>query len=305
MNNKANIILTHNCNLRCLHCYIDAKACKEDLEKNYNKTIELIDKLEKDNFKQIMFTGGECLIFPKIVDLIKYAKSKNMIVSIFTNGMIFNQEVLDLVDMVNISVDGPDNIHNYIRQNENSYNNILKVLDYLKTIDKYTTLQMTINNFNYDNLDYLVDLTLSHLNVRTVKIACVINDGRAKENSIYLDKEMLEKVYNKMDSLYEKTKYHIQFVTSLYNKYDFENYCLNEKMMFPIWFDIPNEKYYLLNDKLSTNYDLNEYEFKNIEKDNLLYKKILKENKETIEKEDYIDIEKSLFELIGGNKNEE
>ena len=151
----------------------------------------------------------------------------------------------------------------------------------------------------------MVDLTLSHLNVRTVKLACVIADGRAKENNIYLDKEMLEAVYNKIDSLYEKTKYHIQFITSLYNKYDFENYCLNKKMIFPIWFDIPNEKYYLLNDKLSTNYDLNEYEFKNIEKDNLLYNNVLKENKETIERENYIDIEKHLFKLIGGNKNEE
>ena len=305
MNNKANIILTHNCNLRCLHCYIDAKACKEDLESNYNKALELIDKLEKDNFKQVMFTGGECLIFPKLIDLIKYAKSKNMIVSIFTNGMIFNKEVFDLVDMINISVDGPDNIHNHIRQNENSYSNIIKVLDYLKSIDKYTTLQMTVNNLNYNSLDYLIDLTLSHLNIRTVKIACVIDDGRAKENNIYLDNKMLECVYDKLEYLYDKTKYHIQFVTSLYNKYDFENYCLNEKMMFPIWFDIPKEEYYLLNDKLSTRYDLNNYSFKNIEKDDLLYKKLLKENINKIEGKKYIDIEKTLFELIGGNKNEE
>ena len=304
MNNKANVIITHNCNLRCLHCYIDAKVCKEDFEKNYNKTIELIDKLAKDNFKQIMFTGGECLVFPKILNLIKYAKSKNMVVSIFTNGMIFNKEVFDLVDIVNVSVDGPADIHNYIRQNENSYNNIIKVLDYLKTIDKYTTIQMTINNFNYNNLDYLVDLTLSHLNVRTVKIACVIDDGRAKENNIYLDKNMLKTVSNKLSDLYEKTKYHIQFVTSLYNEYEFKNYCLNEKMMFPIWFDVPNQEYYLLNDKVSKKYDLNKYDFKNIQKDNVLYKKILKENKIEFEKENYIDIEKSLYELIGGNKNE-
>ena len=76
-------------------------------------------------------------------------------------------------------------------------------------------------------------------------------------------------------------------------------------MMFPIWFDIPKEEYYLLNDKLSTRYDLNNYSFKNIEKDDLLYKKLLKENINKIEGKKYIDIEKTLFELIGGNKNEE
>ena len=31
---------------------------------------------------------------------------------------------------------------------------------------------------------------------------------------------MLKKVYDNLDCLYEKTKYHIQFVTNLYNKYD-------------------------------------------------------------------------------------
>ena len=44
MNKKANIILTHNCNLTCKHCYLDAKPCKENFEDNYRKSIEIIDK---------------------------------------------------------------------------------------------------------------------------------------------------------------------------------------------------------------------------------------------------------------------
>ena len=45
MINRANIILTHNCNLRCKHCYIDAKHCKENYEEIFNKAKKIIESL--------------------------------------------------------------------------------------------------------------------------------------------------------------------------------------------------------------------------------------------------------------------
>ena len=52
---------------------------------------------------------------------------------------------------------------------------------------------------------------------------------------------------------------------------------------------------------------MKDYTFDKISREKFIknLKNILKENKEIIERENYIDIEKSLFELIGGNRNEE
>lgn len=305
MNKKANIILTHNCNLKCLHCYINAKPCKEFFDKNYKKTIDVIDKLKNNGFQEIMFTGGECMIFPKLIDLIEYAKSKGFLVSIFTNGMIYNEQIFNLVDLVHISIDGPELIHNFIRQNENSYNNVIKVLDYLKKIDKYTILQMTINNKNYKDIDFLINLTLNHLNVRTVKFAFTSVSGRAKKNSIYCDNNMIHYINNKLSELFIKTKYHIQFLTNLFNKYDFENYCLTGIAGFPLWIDIPDNNYYLLNNEISKVYDLNDFNLNVIKEESVKYLDILTVNKKLIEREEDIDIEQELIKLLGGKQYEQ
>lgn len=302
MINKANIILTHNCNLNCRHCYLDAKNSQEDFKNNYELARELIDQLKKDNISNVMFTGGECMTFPYLKELIMYAKKLNMKVSIFTNGMIFDKEIFDLVDYINISVDGDKNIHNFIRQNKNSYDNIINVLDYLKQIDKHTTIQYTINNLNIDKLDSLIDLTLNHLNIRTVRLVFVSNIGRAKQNNIYCNKDDIEKTYKKLDELYLKTKYHIQFVPNLVKKYDFENYYLSGDLGFPLWFDIPSNKYYVLSEKVSNSRKISEYTKSEVEEESNHFLEILKSNKEKIIKQEYIDVEYEIEKLVKGEK---
>lgn len=303
MISRANIILTHNCNLRCKHCYIDAKYCKENYDEIFNNTRKLLEKLKDTSIKNVMFTGGECMIFSYLKDLIEYAKELGLIVTIFTNGMLFKKEIFDLVDYVNISLDGPKNIHNLIRQNENSYDNVMKVLDYLKQIDKKTTIQVTINKLNVSMMDFLSDLTLNHLNVRTVKLVFVSNDGRASKNNIYHDERDIDYIYSKLDWLYEKSKYHIQFVPNVVNKYDFENYYLSGNLSFPLWFDIPNEKYYVLQEGLLKNHVLSDFNLNMAdEESNILIKKLY-EYKNMIEKNKYINVEDELFKICRGNKN--
>lgn len=301
MINRANIILTHNCNLRCKHCYIDAKHCKENYEEIFNKAKKIIESLENTSINNVMFTGGECMIFPYLKDLIVYAKSIGLLVTIFTNGMIFDKEIFDLVDYVNISLDGPKEIHNLIRQNVNSYDNVIKVLDYLKQIDKKTTIQVTINKLNVNNLDFFADLTLNHLNVRTVKLVFVSNVGRASENNIYHDESDINYIFSRLDWLYENTKYHIQFVPNVINKYDFENYYLSGNLSFPLWIDIPNGNYYVLQEGLLENHNLNDIDLNIANGDsNLLFQKLY-DYKNVIEKNKYINIEDELFNICKGD----
>lgn len=302
MINKAKIILTHNCNLKCKHCYLDAKNNKEDFKRNFELAKKLIDQLKKDNINDVMFTGGECMVFPYLKELIEYAKKKNMKVSIFTNGMIFDKEIVNLVDYINISVDGNKSIHNFIRQNKNSYDNILNLLDYLKQVDKYTTIQYTINNLNVDKLDSLIDLTLNHLNVRVVRLVFVSNVGRAKQNNIYCSKNDIKKTFKKINELYLKTKYHIQFVPNLINKYDFENYYLSGDLAFPLWFDIPSNKYYVLSEDVSRCKNISEYTISDVEEESNHFIEILKNNKEKIAEQEYIDIEYEIEKIVRGEK---
>ena len=299
--NRANIIITNNCNLRCLHCYLDAKSKCENYKENYNIARDLIRKLHNDGINNIMFTGGECMTFPYLKELISFAKSLNMIVTIFTNGMIFNSEIFDIVDYVNLSIDGNKDTHNYIRQNKNSYDNMLNVLEYLKKIDKKTNVQMTINDLNVNQLEDIAKLGLNYLNIRNIKLILTSNLGRAKSNGIECNQKNIEVIMDKMEELYSISKYHIQFTTNIINEYDFDNYYQNKHMKFAIWFDIPKNEYFLYSPNFFKD-AISNYKYEKIIQKNREIFNIIKNNSKTIKTHKYINLEEILDNMFEGER---
>lgn len=87
--NQCTITLTRNCNLRCSFCY--AKEIHYDDTKNIEvtKAKKLIDFCANAKVKYVVFTGGEPLLYPYLLEILKYIKSKKhkMIPTIATNGI--------------------------------------------------------------------------------------------------------------------------------------------------------------------------------------------------------------------------
>lgn len=243
--NRVNIILTHRCNLNCKHCYMNASYnVDEDFDKIFLSAKQLLSTLFDGGVNEIMFTGGECTTFPHIVELVKYAKDIGFgKVDIFTNGMILNKELFDLVDACYLSIDGLEQNHNFVRGNNYSFKNLLKTLDYLKEIDKITYLQFTANNYNFDDLYDISKMLINYLNVRKVKIVNQSNEGRALNSE--LEPIDLYKIKDMLPILYENTNYHIQFLSDLWSRYDVANYYLNTEIILPIWFDLVDNEYYI------------------------------------------------------------
>lgn len=82
------IHLTYRCNLKCTYCYNKTirKNPKPDMPVEDWKTI--IDKIIP-HAKRIVFTGGECLLFHGITDLLKYIKTlkPSITLAAISNGM--------------------------------------------------------------------------------------------------------------------------------------------------------------------------------------------------------------------------
>lgn len=243
--NRVNIILTHRCNLNCKHCYMNASYnVDEDFDKVFLNTKQLLPTLLNNGINEIMFTGGECTTFPYIVELVKYAKDIGFNkVDIFTNGMILNKKLFDLVDACYLSIDGLEDSHNFIRGNKYSFKNLLQTLDYLREIDKITYLQFTANNHNIDDLYNISKMLINYLNVRKVKIVNQSNEGRALNSE--LNPINLHQIKDMLPELYENTNYHIQFLSDLWSRYDVANYYLNTEIVLPVWFDLVDNEYYI------------------------------------------------------------
>lgn len=103
--------LTPRCNFNCIHCYL--QNCHVENQLTFEEIIEIIDILHDKGILFLTFTGGEILTRPDFVDIYVYAKKKGFLVELFTNGALFNEEILNVLHeypplLVDISLYGAD-----------------------------------------------------------------------------------------------------------------------------------------------------------------------------------------------------
>lgn len=87
------IELTFRCNLNCLHCYLPAKFSSKEL--TTKQIYRVIDKIVEAGCIWLLFTGGEPLIREDFLDIYTYAKSKGLIIILFTNGTLITTKIAD------------------------------------------------------------------------------------------------------------------------------------------------------------------------------------------------------------------
>ncbi len=91
----ASIELTPRCNFKCIHCYLgDVRTEKEEMTTVQIKKI--IDILFDSGMLALTFTGGEPLLRQDFKEIYCYARKKGMLIEIFSNGYLFDQEILEL-----------------------------------------------------------------------------------------------------------------------------------------------------------------------------------------------------------------
>ena len=83
---------TRSCNLRCVHCYIDAQAKKDKDELSAEQAKAMIDDLAAFGAPVLLFSGGEPFMREDLFDLGKYALSKGLRTVISTNGTLITKD---------------------------------------------------------------------------------------------------------------------------------------------------------------------------------------------------------------------
>lgn len=91
--------LTHRCNLRCVHCYLGPQSrCwgQKAREMSTLRILEIIDEITDAGCLHLLLTGGEPLVRDDFGTVYSYAKSKGLLVTVFSNGTTVTDAVLDL-----------------------------------------------------------------------------------------------------------------------------------------------------------------------------------------------------------------
>lgn len=89
--------LTNQCNLRCLHCGLDAGKCSF-LELCDDEWMRISEEAYKNGFRVLQLSGGEPLIRKKLVKkLVKKYHKKFDFISINTNALLIDKDIADFL----------------------------------------------------------------------------------------------------------------------------------------------------------------------------------------------------------------
>lgn len=165
---KITFAATYKCNLKCKICRIwEQRATKNEL--NLDSIEKIFRKLK--NLSWIDLTGGEVMLKEEISEIVKIILKNSKEILVFhvsTNGQFperafqLAEELLNLgsVPVINISLDGPEQINDLLRGKRGAYQQSLETFLRIRRLKKvYCYLSCTISDLNIDYIDsFLSDL---------------------------------------------------------------------------------------------------------------------------------------------------
>lgn len=152
--------VTRRCNYRCKYC---AAWDTPTMELDTKEICNIIDEMAGMGLKKITFTGGEPLLREDIGKIIDYAHQKNISVNLNSNGSLIKERIAELknLDSLTLSLEGPEEIHDGLRQ-KGSFKNVLAAIDVASKRNIRVALTVTLNTCNLKYINYLLELASQH-----------------------------------------------------------------------------------------------------------------------------------------------
>ncbi|MBI4964140.1 MAG: 12,18-didecarboxysiroheme deacetylase [Desulfomonile tiedjei] len=155
--------VTRRCNLKCVHCYSQSEDTNYRGELSFHEGKALIDDLAEFGSPVILFSGGEPLIRPDIMDLIRYAAGKGLRAVVSTNGTLITAKLAEQLkeiglSYVGISLDGLENVHDAFRGVHGTFARVMNAIKNCQDVGLKVGLRFTINKRNFQDIPGIFDL---------------------------------------------------------------------------------------------------------------------------------------------------
>ena len=159
--------ITHECNLRCIHCYQEDCHCVMP----YAGMVEALDKYEEyiraKGFEgQINLTGGEPLLHPEFFPIASEICRRGIHLGILTNGTMIDAERAGAIAALKpvfaqVSLDGGENVHESIR-GAGSFQKALRGIDHLKEAGVKVLVSFTVMQQNCREMKKVAAVCAKH-----------------------------------------------------------------------------------------------------------------------------------------------
>ncbi|HJX40875.1 MAG TPA: radical SAM protein, partial [Anaerolineales bacterium] len=145
------------CNLRCVHCYSGSRDRRYEGELDTTEGRALIDDLAGFGVPVILFSGGEPLMRPDILELIAHARARGVRSVLSSNGTLITAELARelkglQLSYVGVSLDGLEPTHDRFRGVEGAFARAMAGLRNCREAGIKVGLRFTINRRNAQDI---------------------------------------------------------------------------------------------------------------------------------------------------------
>ncbi|AKB25719.1 radical SAM domain protein [Methanosarcina sp. MTP4] len=200
--------MTRRCNLKCVHCYAQAKDVEFKDELSTEEGKALIDDLAAFGSPVMLFSGGEPTMRKDLPELAAYAREKGMRAVISTNGTLIDKSLAKKLkevglSYVGISFDGVRETNDKFRGVKGAFDAALEGLHNCQAEGIKVGLRFTINKQNVRDIPAIFDL-LEEENIPRVCFYHLVYAGRGSK---MVDEDLsLEESRKAVDLIMERTK---------------------------------------------------------------------------------------------------
>ena len=185
--------ITGACNLTCKHCWVEADSQAASIHVPERTIRRLLDEYVEIGGESVRFTGGEPLLHPSWLELMRYACEIGFkSVAMQTNAMLFNDDLAAALKELNcqglslqISLDGAtDRTHDLVRGN-GAFVKALKGIRGLANagLSRHISLFFTEMRHNMEEIPALLELADS-LGIGSVATGALVLCGRAGKEDL-------------------------------------------------------------------------------------------------------------------------
>lgn len=157
---------TNACNMYCDHCYRDA-GCKAEEELSTAEAKTLLEQIARANFKIMIFSGGEPLMRPDIVELVAYATKLGLRPVFGTNGTLITLDMAKKLKEagamgMGISLDSLDKEkHNQFRKFPNAWEGAVQGMRNCRAVGLPFQIHTTVMEWNNHELEAMTDFAVA------------------------------------------------------------------------------------------------------------------------------------------------
>jgi len=181
--------LTNRCNLKCDHCYLDAKELNGDTDITTEQAYGIIESVaELAPGAMLILTGGEPLLRPDIFDLASHADSLGLTPVLGTNGTLIDETVAARIKASNIkgvglSIDSvTPQFHDHFRGLDGAWTKTLTAAEILSKNNIDFQLQFTVMRENMEQIQAVIALAAT-TKARAINLFFLVCTGRGTERT--------------------------------------------------------------------------------------------------------------------------